>query len=235
MSLIDGGLKKPPIPMPTPNGIGNITIKKSNSLIRGDKEITQFQINKVVQDMHMQDAIIATQRTPRYNTSANLNRNTSNNTLNNKISSNSNSSVSSSSYGVVKKKSIVSSDSENSLASGTLSHSVSKDSHLSVISPSGLLTDGPMNRKSSISPLRKDRSMSPLVDNKIKPLITTRPSVPNINNTLLNTVSNKTVQNAIKPSNIPSPTAARKQQPARRSLLPQPLNVTRRTSMSPQR
>ncbi len=94
----------------------------------------------------------------------------------------------------------------------------SNGNNKSLISPSGLLTDGPLNRKSSVSPSRLDRSKSP-TDKK----------------TSLQTIhESKTSQT----TNTRAQTPLSAQKYGRRSLLPQPSNLQsglRKPSVSPSR
>jgi hypothetical protein len=87
-----------------------------------------------------------------------------------------------------------------------------------LISPSGLLTDGPLNRKSSVSPSRLDRSKSP-VDRR----------------TNLQTIQESRTSNL---TNIRAQTPLSAQKITRKSLLPQPNNLSnalRKPSVSPMR
>ncbi len=193
------GYKKPPIPNST-------TQKKSLSLVRDPKQLQLSSAKTVKKDFDIsQDGIPKTPRINNLITPNNRSASISNKMLITPISA----------AAAQKKKC--------SLPTDSLKLNVTQDlSKKRLISPSGLLVDGPFNRKSSLSPGRKD-------DTNKKSLLNVSAS-PHYNNNTSQMKSNI--------SAIPSPSVVRKQQPgftARRSMLPQPMSVLRRPSTSPSR
>ena len=199
------GYKKPPIP-------NNTTQNKSLSQVRDPKQLQLSSAKTDKKDFDIsQDRIL---KTPRINNLIPNNRSAS---ISNKML------ITPISAAASQKK-------KCSLPTDSLKLNVTQDlSKKRLISPSGLLVDGPLNRKSSLSPSRKDDTKKTLLNVS---------SGPQYNS---NTFQMKS-SNEISKSNIsaiPSPSVIRKQQQtgftARRSMLPQPMSVLRRPSTSPSR
>lgn len=193
-------VRKPPIPNPN-----NAGIKKSTSLIRHDKESTQLQLQQSITKADNRG------QTPRISSNFTTNRSTS---TTSKVLMNTPSTTSTQNRKIESKSQF-----RTSLAPES-----SDMSRTRLISPSGLLVDGPLNRKSSISPGRNDHSTSP---SKYSKNISANVQANNKLQTKLNDI------NKSSSSIASSPNTARKNGAIRRSLLPQPMSVLRRPSTSP--